>query len=484
MFVLRQKINKNNQSILVMLFKSAPPQEKILILGLGVIGLYLAKRLINEGYAVTVIESDVELIQYADEVLDARLITGSAMSIACWREANAEGMDFLIAVTDNDAVNMLASMIGDRFGIESITARVRSLEFGLKDSFLKGEDLKIDLFIHPEEIAAQEIVRLVKSTAGNEIIDVALGQMQVMAAKIDKKSSLANKNLIQISKKYNKFPFRVVAIARGITTIIPGGKDKILPDDHILIMAATEHLPKLMKFTSVKQENRHRILILGGGLVGARIATLLGKTVKVTMLEKDEKHAMALAAKLEDTEVLHGDGSDKDVLELAGLQDIDTFIAATGSDETNIMSCILVKHLVGQQKSNTANKRLKVISLVDKEEYVVLATTSGSDIALNKKILAGNEILTYIRRSELLSMTHIHGFGTEVVDLIAGAGSPITIRPLVKLAKSLSREIIIGSVFRDGKWETAVGETHIEAGERVLAICTSDSIKKLRELFL
>jgi trk system potassium uptake protein TrkA len=466
-----------------MLFKNSPPQESILILGLGVIGLYLAKRLVNEGYAVTVIESDAELIEYANEVLDARLITGNAMSIACWQEANAKEMDFLIAVTDNDAVNMLAAMIGDRFGIESITARVRSLEFGMKDSFLKSEDLKIDLFIHPEEIAAQEIVRLVKSTAGNEVIDIALGQMQVMAAKIDKKSSLTHKNLIYISKKYNKFPFRVVAIARGMTTIIPGGKDKILPDDHVLMMAETEHLPQLMKLTRVKQENRQRVMILGGGLVGARIATLLGKTVKVTMLEKDEKHAKALAAELKDTEVLHGDGSDRDVLELAGLKDIDTFIAATGSDETNIMTCILVKHLVEQEKLSVANKKLKVISLVDKEEYVVLATTSGSDIALNKKILAGNEILTYIRRSEMLSMTHIHGFGTEVVDLIAASGSAITIRPLAKMAKSLAGEIIIGSVFREGKWETAVGETHIEAGERVLAICTSDSIKKLRELF-
>jgi len=99
-------------------------------------------------------------------------------------------------------------------------------------------------------------------------------------------------------------------------------------------------------------------------------------------------------------------------------------------------------------------------------------------------MLAGNEILTYIRRSELLSMTHMHGFEAEVVDLVAGPKSPITRKPLSKLMKSLAGEIIVGSVFRGGKWETAVGKTHIQEGERVIVICNSFAINKLRTLFL
>jgi trk system potassium uptake protein len=465
--------------------KKTTPSESILILGLGVIGLYLAKRLINEGYNVTVIEPDSNLINYADENFDARLIMGSGMSIGCWQEADAASMDFLIAVTDNDAVNMVSAMIADRFNIEHKIARVRSNDFGHPDSVIKGEDLKIDMFIHPEELAAQEIVRLIKLTAGDEIIDIALGQMQVMGTRIANDSPLANKNLIEISKSYNEFHFRVVAIARGMTTIIPGGRDEILPNDQVLIMAATEDLPKLVELINVKQQRRQLVMILGGGLVGSRIAKILGKTVKVKLLEKDEKRATELAASLVDTEVLHGDGSDKDVLEAAGLKDMDTFIAATEKDETNIMSCILVKHL--SELKNTGEKtekRIKTISLVNKEEYVVLASTSGSDIALNKKILAGNEILTYIRRSEMLSMSHMHGFNVEVVDLIASANSPITRRPLAKLDNILSGNIIIGSVFHGGKWKTAIGATHIQAGQRAIVICNSTSLKEVRELFL
>ena len=463
--------------------KKSEPSENVLILGLGGIGLYLAKRLVHEGYAVTVIEPNSELIRIADGNLDARLIKGSALSIARWREANASQMDLLIAVTDNDAVNMLAAMIGDRFGIAHKIARVRSRDFGNPDSILKGEDFKIDLVIHPEELAAQEIVRLIKRTAGDEIIDIALGQMQVLASRINEDSPLVNKNLIEISKTYNHFPFRVVAIARGINTIIPGGNDEILPLDQVLIMAATENLPKLLELTGVKQQTRQRVMIHGGGLVGSRVAELLGKSVKVKLIEKDKKRAAELSSQLANTEILLGDGSNKLVLEEAGLPNMDTFISTTGENETNIMSSMLAKEIMISSCEGDMCSMRKTISLVNKEEYEQLASKSGSDIVLNKKTLASNEILTFIRQSEVLSVMHMHGFDAEVIDLLASKGSPITKKPLAKLDTALKGHIIIGSVFRDGIWSTAIGSTHINAGERAVVICNTDYLKEVRKLF-
>ncbi len=464
------------------MFRKKKKAENILIIGLGGIGLYLAKRLIHEGYALTVIEPDPDLVRKADEYLDARLITGNAMSIANWQEANAEAMDFMIAVTDNDAVNMLSAIIANRFNIEQKIARVRSGEYGHADSFLTADDLKIDLFIHPEELVAQEVERLIQRAAGDEIIDIALGKMQAMATRIDDDSPFAGKNLIDISRSYNDIAFRVVAIARGIETIIPNGHTEVLPHDQVLIMAGTEDLPRLMEITGIQKQHRLRVMIVGGGLVGSRIAELLGRTVRVKLLEKDEKRAAELSSLLPDTEVLLGDGSDKDVLIAAGITDTDTFIASTGENETNIMTCMLVKHLA--EANSNGNNATKTISLVNKEEYVVLASTSGSDIAINKKILAGNEIFTFIQRSEMLSVSHMHGFDAEVVDLIASPGSPITRKELAKLDTELDAHIIIGSVFRDGVWETAVGETRINAGDRAIVICDSLHLKDVRELFL
>ena len=458
--------------------------ENILILGLGGVGTYLAKRLVHEGYAVTAIEPDSRLIRHTDGYLDARLIQGSAMSIDCWREANAESIDVLIAVTDNDAVNMLAAMIADRFGIPLKIARVRSMDFDGQDAVLNAHDLKIDLVIHPEELAAQEIVRLVKRTAGNEIIDIADGQTQVMATRVHETSPLAHQKLKTLSMTYNSFPFRVVAIARGITTILPGGDHEILPQDQVLIMAARQDLPELMALTGVEQQRRHRVMILGGGLVGCRVAELMGKDVKVKIVEKDEARAAELCHRLNDVEVLHGDGSDAEALDLAGLTDMDTFITASGENETNIMSCMLAKHLMNTTNGNARSKERKTISLVNKEEYLVLAATSGSDIALNKKVLAANEILKFIRRGELLSVAHLHGFDAEVVEILAAPDSPITRIPLSKIDPSFYGKILIGGVYRDEQWKIAVGNTRILPNERVIVICKSLHLKDVHKLFL
>ena len=456
----------------------------ILILGLGGVGYYLAKRLVHEGYAITAIESDNGMINHADGIVDARLIKGNSMSIECWREADAEKMDYLIAVTDNDAVNMMACMIADRFKIPRKIARVRSMEFGGEDSLMSAEDLKIDLIIHPEELAAQEIFRLIKLRAGNDIIDVAEGQIQVLATRINEKSPLAYRPLKDVAKEFGGFPFRVVAIARGIATLIPGGEEELQPQDQAFFMASDEHLSQLMGLTGVEQQKRHKVMILGGGLVGRRLAELLGKTVEVRLVEKDEHCAQELSSELSNTEVLLGDGSDSNVLHSAGLLEMDTFITATGENETNIMSCVLAKHLMNSHNNRTPGKQRKCIALVNKEDYLVLASSMGSDIALNKKILAGNEILKFIRRGELLSVAHLHGLDAEVVEIVAAPNSPITRKPLSKLDPTYYGKIMIGGIYRDGAWQVAVGDTHIQSDERVIVVCLSQHLRDVQKLFL
>ena len=467
------------------MFNNKPAKStNILILGLGGVGYYLAKRLVHEGYAITAIEPDADLIRQADGVLDARLIQGNAMNIECWREVGAGKMDYLIAVTDNDAVNMMTCLIADRFGIPRKIARVRSTDFGGEDSILKADDLKIDLIIHPEELAAQEIFRLIKLRAGNDIVEVAEGQIQVMATRILDESPLAHRNLIDISRQYNEFPFRVVAVARGIKTVIPSGRDELLPQDQAFFMVAAQNLARLMEITGVAQQMRHRVMILGGGLVGRRLAQLLGKSVEVRLVEKNENSAKELSFALPNTEVLHGDGSESDILVSAGLLEMDTFITATGENETNIMSCLLAKHLMTSQDDKAKGMQRKCIALVNKEDYLVLAATMGSDIALNKKILAGNEILKFIRRGELLSVAHLHGFDAEVVEIVAAPGSPITRKPLSKLDPSYYGKLMIGAINRDGVWRIAVGDSHIRHDERVIVVCVSQHLKDVQQLFL
>jgi len=305
----------------------------------------------------------------------------------------------------------------------------------------------------------------------------------VMATRIRESSPLCNKKLKEISQTYHEFPFRVVALARGIKTVIPGGDHTLLPHDLIFIMAAAKDLPQLMTLTGAKQRRSHRVMILGGGLVGRRVAQLLENTVKVILIEKNEEYTRELSFELKNTEVLHGDGSDASVLQMAGLLDMDTFITATGDNETNIMSCLLAKHLMNGDSSHDEHQQRKSICLVNKEDYLVLAATMGSDIALNKKILAGNEILKFIRMGQLLSVAHLHGLDAEMVEIVVEPDAPITRKPLSKLDPSYYGKIIIGAIFRDGEWRIAVGDTRIHDNDRAIVVCTSLSLKDVQHLF-
>jgi trk system potassium uptake protein TrkA len=191
----------------------------------------------------------------------------------------------------------------------------------------------------------------------------------------------------------------------------------------------------------------------------------------------------ALSFSLKNAEVLHGDGSDANVLQLAGLLEMDTFITATGDNETNIMSCLLAKHLMSGKEDQNGVQQRKSICLVNKEDYLVLAATMGSDIALNKKILAGNEILKFIRRGQLLSVFHLHGLEAEMVEIVAEPDSQITRKPLSKLDPSFYGKFLIGAVFRDDKWQIAVGDTQVHANERAIVVCRTLSLKDVQQLF-
>ena len=224
-------------------------------------------------------------------------------------------------------------------------------------------------------------------------------------------------------------------------------------------------------------------MILGGGLVGSRVAQLLEKTVEVTMIEKDEKSAQELSYTLKHAEVLHGDGSDANVLQMAGLLDMDTFITATGDNETNIMSCLLAKHLMNGKNSPEKSRNENRFVWSTKRTIWCWPPPWVRISPLNKKILAGNEILKFIRMGQLLSVADLHGFDAEMVEIVAEPNSPITRKPLSKLDPSYYGKIIIGAIFRDGEWRVAVGDTHIHDNERAIVVCKSLFLKDVQQLF-
>ena len=457
--------------------------ENILILGIGGVGMHLARRLLHEGASVTVIENDPKLVHEAAETMDARVIQGNSMRLSSWTAAEAEIMELMIAATNDDATNMLSALIADRFGIPCKIVRVRSLDFE-PGSVLPPEELKIDLMVHPEELLAQEIFRLVKRAACNDLIDIGNGWMQVLALRVDEQSPLVFKSPKELSTIHDQYHFRVVALARGISTIIPQADETIRPQDQVFILARRDDMEQLMKQMRIQDRGISRMMILGGGLVGQRVAQLLEKEIEITVIENNHDRAEELALNLEKTQVIEGDGTDANVLVMAGMDRMESFVATTGDNETNIITCLLAKHLMNRGNRDVQGAQGKTIALVDKEDHLVLSSTIGLDVVLNSKISAANEILKFIRRSELLSVAHLHGVDAEVVEVVASPGSEITKKPLKKLASYLKKyEIIIGGIHQNGNWEIAVGASEVQPGSRVVLVCSSRNLRNIHKLF-
>jgi trk system potassium uptake protein TrkA len=318
--------------------------------------------------------------------------------------------------------------------------------------------------------------------SGNVAIDID-EDMKVVATRIASDSILADLTLKDIAHKYDGFTYRIVAIARDVDTLIPGGDDRVLYDDLVFILTHRNDQPRLEKLLGIRKQRRHRVMILGGGLIAQRVAELLQGSMPVRIIERDEVRAEELSHQLGKTEVFHGDASDSETLLQGGLLDMDTVITATGDNETNIMASVMARHLVKCRKGGAEGEQLKTIALVTKEEYLALASAMGADIVLNPKVLAGNQILKYIRRGKLLSVAHLHGCEAEVVELVADRGAPITRKPLWEFGELMRGRMIIGGYYRGKKWEIAIGGSQIEAGDKVVGICVSRDLPELERLF-
>lgn len=447
---------------------------KIVIIGAGEIGYDLASVLSKEKHDVIVLDRDPDCLDEVSENLDVLCHEGNATSAKDLVDTGVQDADILIAVTSIDEVNMIASMMSKRLGVEMVIARIRSDELSRPNAPLKPIDLGIDVLIHPELSAAHEIVRLIKRASANDLITLADGKMQMIGLRIGKQSPLVGKSLTDYAQEYSDLTFRVVAIARKGLTIIPNGKVKIQPLDHIFILGKTETIPRIVKTTGKPEVEIKRVMIAGGTTIGAMIARTLSKEDKkwnIKLIEPDYNTAEELAKELKGVLVLNANPTDPDLLATEGITDTDAFISVTDDEESNIISCLMAKHLEVK----------KTVALVSKSDYIPLSHTIGLDAVINKKASASNEIHRHVREGRVISVTALQGIKAEVIELQAAPKAKVTQKPIRKI--NFPEGCVIGGILSNGSSSIATGESQIEANDRVIIICLPEAIDKVTSLF-
>ena len=447
---------------------------KIVIIGAGEIGYDLASVLSKEKHDVIVLDRDKGCLDKVSENLDVLSFEGNATSAKDLVDAGVQEADILIAVTSIDEVNMIASMMSKRLGAQMVIARVRSDELSRPNAPLKSTDLGIDVLIHPEQSAAVEIVRLIKRASASDLINLADGKMQMIGLRIGKNSQLVGKSLVNYAKENSEITFRVVAISRKGLTIIPSGSVRIQELDQIFVLAKTDDIPKVIKTTGKPDVEIDRIMIAGGTTIGAMIARILCQEEKkwnIKLIEPDYDTAVELAQELKDVLVLNGNPTDPDLLVAEGITDTDAFISVTDDEESNIISCLMAKHLEVK----------KTVALVSKSDYIPLSQTIGLDAAINKKSAASNEIHRHVRGGRVISVTALQGIKAEVIELQAAPKSKITKKPIHKIR--FPEGCVVGGILSNGSSEIATGQSQIQSNDRVIIFCLPEAIDKVTSFF-
>ncbi|MAL16136.1 MAG: Trk system potassium transporter TrkA [Balneola sp.] len=448
---------------------------KIVIIGAGEIGYDLASVLSSEKHDVIVLDRDKESLSRVSDSLDVLTIEGNATSVKDLVKAEVGEADILISVTSIDEVNMISGMIGKRLGSKMVIARIRSDEFSDENAPLTPSDLGIDVMIHPELSAAQEIAQLLKRSSASDVINLAEDRMQLIGIRLEKNSPLIGKSLNEYAAMHSDIKFRVVAIGRRGRTIIPNGSIKLQNYDQVFVLAITEDIAAIIETTGKKETELHSVMIAGGSDMGAMIARILcsdpTKNWSIKLIEPDYDTAEELAIELKDVMVLNGNPTDPDLLATEGISDMDAFIAVTDDEESNIISCLMAKHLEVK----------KTVALVSKPDFIPLAQTIGLDAVINKKVAASNEIHRYVRRGRVISVTELRGIKAEVIELQANEGSKVTQKPIKKL--KLPEGCVIGGVLCEGSVEIATGETEVKPNDRVMIFCVPSAIDKITKLF-
>ena len=452
---------------------------RAIVVGAGDVGYDVARLLSLQRHDVTVVDTDPAKVGHVRDTLDVLAVVGSGTSARALREARIEDADLVVAVTDIDEVNLIASMLAERVGKSSAAtttiARVRSDEFTGADSVLNLDDFGIDHIIHPEQSTANEVVSLLRRAAATDVVDFCGARVQLVGMRVEPDARVVGRTLVEIARQ-STLPFRIMGIARGVRTIVPSGQATIQAGDQVFVLVESGRVAEVARVLGKEAGRLRHVMILGGGTVGERVAAgLVGRSRKeggmeVKIVEPDRARAERLAEVVEGALVIHGDPADIDLLAREGLAETDAVVALTADEESNLVSCLMAKHL-GVRKT---------VALLSKSAYIPISQSIGLDAAVSQKLAVSREVLRFLRGAHVRSVATVHGLDAEILELVADAGSPITRAPLGKLR--LPKGVLLGAVV-GARVEIATGRTQVEPGQRAVVFATPERVGDVEPLF-
>lgn len=443
----------------------------IVIAGDGEVGLHLAEALVNSNHNITIVDPHEELLKMIESHADLMTITGSSTSISVLQRAHVRKADLVISVVHDEHINLLTCILAKKLGAKRVIARVNTMENLSPENWNLYQELGIDGLVSPEDIAAQEIINLLKQTAATEVFDFSGGKLSLFLIKLEENAPVINRTLNDIASSYKDLDFRAVAVHRNRETFIPRGEDKFLPNDLSYVITKPSAINQLLKLGGKVPIDINNIMIIGGGRVGRIAAKRLEKDKNIKLIEMDKERCMTLTDYLEDTLIVNGDARNMQLLEDEDIRRMDAFIAVTNNSETNILTCLHARQY-GVKRT---------IALVENIDYIDISQNIGIDTIINKKLIAASYMVRYTMGAEVTSLKCLSGIDADVMELVARPGSAVTQKPISKL--KIPDGAIIGGIVRGDESFIAVGDFQIRENDKVVVFSLPQAIKAVEKIF-
>lgn len=448
---------------------------KIVIIGLGTIGKTILKNLSRKGHSITIIDEDKNKIEGLIEKYDISGIVGNGACLDIQREAGVRGADLAIALTNSDELNVFACLVAKKNGVKNTIARVRNPDYRKQIMEMKDE-LGISMIVNPEQDTAAEIFNLINLPSIAQAEYFAKGRVLLVEIVAQKGCALIGETLITLGKKLNT-KVLICAVQRGQNVIIPTGNFVIEEGDRIHLTSDAKSLRDFLAEVNLVKSPLKNIMIVGGSRIAYYLANELSKKkYKIKLIESNLAVAEELASELPRVTVIHGNGTQHELLIEEGVEAMDAFVALTAIDEENMVVTMFANKM----------KVKKTITQIKSDDLVGMLDELGIENTVSPQNIVANRIISYIRAlantrgSNVLTLYRLVNDQVEALEFYAKKPEPIYDKPLKEL--KIKENCLVACIIRENEVIIPNGNDCIKLGDNVIVVTTHKNFDDLTDI--
>ena len=442
---------------------------RIVVLGAGTVGTWIADLLCRNRHSVTVVDINPANTKRVNTELDVRVVTGSASESSVLFQADVIGADLCLAVTGSDEVNLIGASMAKALGARRVIARVYGRIFRDLSTFDYQRHFNIDRLLSLEQLSAVELARGIRSPGSLAVETLAGGQLEVQEILIPKKSSVAGKQVrdLRLSKG-----IRIGSISRGKEMWIAGADNELAIGDVITLIGRRGDVDDFRDRFQSRPSAQKGIVIAGGGETGFHLAKCLsGKRYRVMLMERDHERCEYLAKNLPHVTVVEADARRRSVMEEERVGSADGFAACLGDDENNIMAGVEAKDVGAKM----------IMAIVSRPDYAGVVEKLGIDVAVSPREVMANQILAFLNSGPVISRTTLADGRIGIYEIEVVDGVAATEHNLASL--ELPTNCLIAAVMRNGHVKVPGAEDRLAPEDTVIALVDDSSVNAMFALF-